>query len=133
MKPISKNRYVYIIVILFVILLAFGSRYFSDILPKWISEYAGDTLWALTAYLCIGFLLKTLPTLRTATVAVIFSFAIEISQLYHAPWIDTIRNTTLGGPMLGFDFLWSDFLCYLVGIGIGVMFELLLTNRKINN
>ena len=52
-----------------------------------------------------------------------FSVAIEISQLYHAPWIDSIRRTTLGGLILGFGFLWSDLACYAVGVGLGVIIE----------
>ena len=48
--------------------------------------------------------------------ALVFSYLIEISQLYHAPWIDAIRSTALGGLVLGFGFLWSDILCYTVGV-----------------
>ncbi len=42
----------------------------------------------------------------------------------HAPWIDGIRNTTLGGLVLGFGFLLSDLVCYLVGIAAGAFAEL---------
>jgi hypothetical protein len=35
--------------------------------------------------------------------AMAFSVLIEVGQLYHAPWIDTIRRTTWGGLVLGFD------------------------------
>ena len=55
--------------------------------------------------------------------AVAFSAAIEISQLYHAPWIDSIRQTTVGGLILGFGFLWSDLVCYALGVAIGVTIE----------
>ena len=44
-------------------------------------------------------------------------------QLYHAPWIDSIRRTTLGGLVLGFDFVWSDLACYAVGVGLGILIE----------
>jgi Protein of unknown function (DUF2809) len=40
-----------------------------------------------------------------------------------APWIDSIRQTILGGLILGFGFLWSDFACYAVGVALGVMIE----------
>jgi Protein of unknown function (DUF2809) len=53
----------------------------------------------------------------------LFSVVIEISQLYHAPWIDSIRQTTLGGLILGYDFVASDLTCYALGIGLGVLFE----------
>ena len=52
-----------------------------------------------------------------------FSVAIELSQLYHAPWIDSIRQTTLGGLILGFGFLWSDLACYAAGVGVGIILE----------
>ena len=48
---------------------------------------------------------------------------VEVGQLYHAPWIDSIRRTTLGGLVLGFDFVWSDLACYAVGVGLGVLIE----------
>jgi hypothetical protein len=35
----------------------------------------------------------------------LFSVAIDLIQLYHAPWIDSIRQTTLGGLILGFGFI----------------------------
>ena len=46
-----------------------------------------------------------------------------MNQLYHAPWIDSIRHTTLGGLILGFDFVASDLACYVVGVGLGVIIK----------
>ncbi len=54
-----------------------------------------------------------------------FAVAIDLSQLYHAPWIDSIRQTTIGGLILGFGFLWSDLACYALGVGLGVAIETL--------
>ena len=54
--------------------------------------------------------------------ALVFSLMIEVSQLYHAPWIDASANA-LGGLVLGFGFVWSDLVCYLVGVGFGVFIE----------
>ena len=58
-----------------------------------------------------------------AGAALAFSYAIEVSQLYHAPWLDRIRYTSLGGLVLGYGFLWSDIICYTVGLAIGVVAE----------
>jgi len=95
-------------------------------LPELIAAYAGDTLWALAAFLGIGVLLPRASTVRVAQLAMAFSVVIEISQLYHAPWIDSIRHTTLGGLFLGFGFVWSDLACYAAGIGLGVCIEMLV-------
>lgn len=113
----------YSIFIIIVISLGIASRYFSVYLARWIAKYAGDVLWGLMVFLWVGFSLKDRSTRFVGRIALIFSFFIEITQLYHAPWIDSIRKTFIGGLVLGFGFLWSDLICYTVGIGIGVLVE----------
>lgn len=56
-------------------------------------------------------------------IALIFSFTIEISQLYQADWINTIRQTTLGGLVLGHGFLLMDLASYSIGIVIAVIID----------
>ncbi|MDB6124258.1 MAG: hypothetical protein JWQ71_3251, partial [Pedosphaera sp.] len=121
-----RNRFIYGVAIALVIALGLGSRHYASIFPLFI----GDILWALMVFLGFGFLLPSLSTARAAALAALFSTIIEVSQLYHAPWIDTIRRTRLGGLVLGFDFLWSDLLCYAVGIVLGMLLESFLLRRK---
>ena len=83
---------------------------------EWMKLYAGDVLWAAMIYWGFKFLFAQEPK-KIAFYALIFCFLIEFSQLYHAPWIDQIRSNRLGGLVLGFGFLWSDLVCYLVGVG----------------
>ncbi len=104
--------------------LGIGSRQYAHSLPRFIAAYAGDTLWALAAFLGFGLILRRQSTWRVALFAMTFSILIEVSQLYHAPWLDSIRHTILGGLILGFGFLWSDLACYAVGVGLGVAIEL---------
>lgn len=93
-------------------------------LPGIVATYAGDTFWALVAFLGIGLLLPRASTWRVALLAMSFSATIEVSQLYHAPWIDSIRRTTVGGLVLSYGCLWSDLACYTVGVGTGMLAEL---------
>ena len=109
-----------------VVLMGIGSRHYPHILPRFIAAYAGDTLWALAAFLGIGLLLPRASSRTIALLAMAFSVSIELSQLYHASWIDSIRRTTLGGLILGFGFLWSDLACYAAGVGLGVCAEAVL-------
>ena len=105
-------------------IMGLSTRRYTNLLSQIISDYGGDVLWALMVFLMMGFLFTKIKTLSVALLSIIFRYLIEISQLYHAPWIDAIRQTTLGGLVLGFGFLWSDLLCYLIGIIIGVSIEL---------
>lgn len=119
----QRNRLIYAGLILIVVLLGLASRSHSLVLPNFIQEYAGDTLWALAAYLMVAVLFPRMAIWKVAIVAGFFSLSIEASQLYHALWINQIRHTRLGGLVLGFGFLWSDLVCYAVGIGIGALME----------
>jgi Protein of unknown function (DUF2809) len=130
MKLRRRNPLVQIILIALVCLPGIGSRRYARALPGFIAAYAGDTLWALAAFLGIGLILPRAPTQTIALLTMSFSVAVEISQLYHAPWIDSIRQTTLGGLILGFGFLWSDLTCYAVGVGLGVMIDIGLSALK---
>jgi hypothetical protein len=119
----ERRRIAYLLLIIIVVALGLGSRYYSKLFPGWVEMYLGDSLWALNVFLMLGFIFKRKSSLWIAIIALSFSFLIEISQLYQAPWIDNIRAYKLGGVILGFGFLWSDLLCYIVGISVGYIFE----------
>ncbi|APW63863.1 DUF2809 domain-containing protein [Paludisphaera borealis] len=124
MSQTPRNPITGLVLIALTAILGIGSRRFGHSLPGFVAAYAGDTLWALVTFLGIGLLLPRASTWRVAALAMSFSVMIEVSQLYHAPWIDSIRRTTLGGLVLGHGFLWSDLACYAVGVGIGMLVEL---------
>jgi hypothetical protein len=126
MRRLPRNPLVWTALITLTIALGLGSRRFGHSLPGFVSAYSGDMLWALVDFLAIGLFLPRLSTWRIAALAMSFSVMIEVSQLYHAPWIDSIRGTTLGALVLGHGFLWSDLACYVAGVGLGVLGELIL-------
>jgi glycopeptide antibiotics resistance protein len=110
--------------------MALGLLSRSDYASSWpnvMSEYSGDTLWATLVFFGFCILAPRWGIRRTALGALAFSFTIELSQFYHAPWIDEIRNTRLGGLVLGFGFKVSDLVCYTVGVALGAGITLLLS------
>jgi hypothetical protein len=98
-----------------------------------IKVYAGDVLWAMMVFFGFAFIFSKWSTWKVATAAPGFSVCIELSQLYHAPWIDSIRSMPLGGLILGFTFVWSDLLCYSLGVVIGVMVEIFMIGSVKNS
>ncbi|WP_236904904.1 DUF2809 domain-containing protein [Clostridium formicaceticum] len=117
----KRNRCIYLILIVLVIILGLGSR--SGFGPKWIHLYVGDVLWALMLFFIVGLVFKEKNTYWVAVTAVSIAFLVEFSQLYQATWINAIRHTKIGGLVLGFGFLWTDLLSYTIGISIGVLLE----------
>jgi Protein of unknown function (DUF2809) len=109
------ERSKYLLSAIAVLVSGLASRRFRSFLPTFLAEYAGDTLWALMLFLVVSTLLAGRPIRMRAAISLTLAFLGEISQRYHAPWIDSIRQTTLGGLVLGFGFLWTDLVCYSIG------------------
>ncbi|MFO0999897.1 MAG: DUF2809 domain-containing protein [Planctomycetaceae bacterium] len=118
-----RTRITFFLCAVAVTIVGLASRRYQAVLPVFVGEYSGDTLWALMLFLLVSTLLAGRTVLTRATISLVLAFVVEISQLYHAPWIDSIRYTTLGGLVLGFGFLWTDLVCYTVGTMIGALAE----------
>lgn len=116
---IMRKRLYYLIIVIGVIILGLLSRELSSWLPKWI----GNILWGLMVFFIMGFIFRYRTTLYTAIVSTVFSIGVEVAKLYHTPWIDAFRYTMIGGLLLGHVFSWSNILCYITGIAVGVMCE----------
>jgi hypothetical protein len=121
------NRTFYFIFILTIMGLGLLSRHVAGV-PLFI----GDILWGLMIYLMVRFLFINRPIKWAVFASLIFCYAIEFSQLYQATWINNIRHTVLGGLILGEVFLWSDMLCYTIGVGLGMFIDLLIKSRWSN-
>ncbi|WP_460612124.1 ribosomal maturation YjgA family protein [Hymenobacter seoulensis] len=117
---VSRNRVGYGLLLALTMVLGLASRRFGASLPAWVAAYAGDTLWALLVFWLVGVCWPRWPSKRVAVLAAGFAVAIELSQLFQAPWLRALRHTTLGSLVLGHGFLWSDLLCYAVGVLVGL-------------
>jgi hypothetical protein len=106
------------------------SRQYPAIFPEFIARYAGDTLWAAMMFWILALVWRRASTRGLAWSALAVAYAVEFSQLYHAPWIDSIRATRIGALALGSGFLWSDLVCYAVGAGFGAALDLLIVSRQ---
>lgn len=86
-------------------------------------DMAGDALWAMMMMWWVGAAIPTVPVLTRGTVALAICFAVELSQLVHAPWLDSVRGTTLGRLVLGSGFDRRDLLAYATGVLLAVVLE----------
>ena len=126
-----RSRPLYAVLILLTIAAGLTSRSpLAAHLPSFVATYAGDTLWTLMLFLMLGFAFpRTWPgVIAVATLAL--AFAVEFSQLYQAGWINSVRDTRIGALVLGHGFLWSDLVCYTVGVGTGWLAELVVAARR---
>ena len=127
----SRSRPVYGAALGLVIAAGLVSRSsLADRLPSFIADYAGDTLWALMVFLILALVLPRARTIHLGLLTVAVAFAVEVSQLYQADWINALRDTRAGALTFGHRFLWSDLACYTVGCAIGVIGETAIRRRR---
>jgi hypothetical protein len=119
----ERNRILWLVPIAVVVLLGLGPRRLAARLPGIVAAYTWDTLWATAAFLGFGLFLPRASTWRIGLQAMLVFLLVEVSQLSKAPWLDTIRRTTIGGLVLGYGFVWGDLARYVVGVGLGMVVE----------
>jgi len=103
--------------------LGLAVHFRGDGLSPVVRDVLGDALWAMMVVWGIAALAPALALSRRATVAYAFCVLIELSQRYRAPWLDAIRETTVGHLVLGSDFDWRDLGAYAAGVLAAVLVE----------
>lgn len=128
-----RNRPVFFILTLVIIPIGLFSR--SGIIDRnsFLGTYSGDTLWATMVYLVFATCFAKSRIRTIAILSGIFSISIELSQLLKFDWLVTLRSYKLGGLILGYGFLWSDLLCYVMGIALGAGIDSIIHTLKKNN
>ena len=119
----TRNRLFLFIAIVVTVVLGLASRKVPELFPAVLGKYPGDALWALMLYWGIAWLIPRASIRKVAVLTLLVSFLDETSQLYQAPWINSIRGTTLGHLVLGSEFSWFDLVAYTTGVAAGAMIE----------
>ena len=84
--------------------------------PPMVAKYLGSFLWGAMVFCVAGFVRPRWRIGHLALAASCIAVAVELSQLWHTPWLDSFRQTRLGVLLIGRFFAWADILAYLAGI-----------------
>jgi hypothetical protein len=117
-KSVLKGGFPFAVFVLSAI-LGIASRKGANILPQFFVAYTGDTMWALAFFAIFRWLFPRQRNWEIGLITYNFSCLIELSQLWHPAWLETIRATLIGGLLLGFGFRISDLFCYFAGCLLG--------------
>jgi hypothetical protein len=112
--------------------LGLMSRASSLDLPRFVHLYIGDFLWAMMVYWGVCLVGHRWPLFKQVLAALAFAYCIEFSQFYQADWINELRQTTIGGLILGFGFKLSDLVAYTVGIVVGAYLNRMFLVKYLN-
>lgn len=127
MNPTQK-RWLCAFLIFLNIPLGLATRWYSQYFPSFIQIYGGDIFAASCIYFGVRFLFPKWSLLNVLLLSYGLCVLDELQQLYQAPWAVQFRNITVVGILLGHGFLWSDLVCYAVGVLLGVIVSFLLEN-----
>jgi hypothetical protein len=121
----KARRHTRIYLLIMVVITAFGlpARTIQDQLPTWYVQYFGDYLWAMLLFFVFALTLRNMNTFKVAIATLLFTYMIEISQLFHPQWLEYLRSIKLFALVLGYSFLWSDIVAYTLGIFTGALIE----------
>jgi hypothetical protein len=119
------RRVVYFILFAFFIWLALATRNHANWFNSLVQEYGGDVAWS-AAFL---FLVRAIFIYHSVYILAIICYVLgvldECSQLLQYKWIVAARQTYIGRLMLGVGFLWSDLVCYAIGVLLALIIILL--------
>ena len=122
-EPYPRRRARLALAIVFALALGLASRAVPSLFPAALGKYPGDALWTLMVFFGIAFLRPDIRPFRLALLALAFSWAVEFSQLYQAPWINSIRAARLGHLVLGSGFHRPDLIAYAIGAAAGLVLD----------
>jgi hypothetical protein len=122
----SRNLFKSILFLLILGAAGYLSRRYQHYLPLPIRKRTGDALWACCVFALVTIVRPRWATLKAAIVALLISYTVEFSQIYHRPWIDHIRSYWLGKMILGTTFFWLDQVAYTIGIAVVAPIDWLL-------
>jgi hypothetical protein len=89
-------------------------------------DMIGDALWAAMIAWWVGALVPRARLLSRSAAAYAICAVVEVSQLYHTPWLDALRATTTGHLVLGSGFDPRDLAAYAVGVAGAGLFEVVI-------
>ncbi|MEZ0266592.1 MAG: DUF2809 domain-containing protein [Phycisphaerae bacterium] len=125
----ARPRTPLLVALVTIILIGLASRLSGLPLPLLITKHLGDVLWATMFYVLVALAAPRWSVVAVALVSFAITAAIELFKLYHAPWIDSVRDVRAAGFLLGRVFAWGNFIAYLIGTLAGVAIDLALLPR----
>jgi hypothetical protein len=127
------KKLIFLSLVAFCTWLAIATRTHSQWFYPIVTKYGGDTIWAAMFLFLLRVFFTKILLWKLALFGYALGVADEILQLYQAPWVQAIRQTKLGGLLLGFGFLWSDIVCYAIGICIACVVILVIEKQLPNS
>jgi hypothetical protein len=105
--------------LLIVTPLGLLTKFYQGPAEAWINNYAGGILYELFWCLAVALVWPRVLGWRIALWIFIVTSALEFTQLWQTPFLESIRSTFIGRAFIGTSFSWLDFPHYALGCTMG--------------
>ena len=113
-----------------IIPLGLASRAKGLPLPALVKDFGGDVLYATMIFFVARFIAPAVSLFKIGLIAYFICVVIECLQLYDALWMEKLRHTFPFGLILGYGFVWSDLICYAVGVLLALIPAMLIERKR---
>ena len=111
---ISKNKWTLLAIIL-IVPLGFYSKFYDGPAYNWVNNSLGGVLYVIFWSLLFSLLAARSKSWKIVSLVFLITCAIEFLQLWHPPFMETIRSTFIGATLFGNSFSWLDMAHYIIG------------------
>ena len=102
-------------------------RFHGDWMGGAARDVTGDALWAMMMACWVSAIAPRQRSIARCAAALTICFAVETSQLWHAPVLEYARSNRLGQLVFGSGFDPRDFAAYALGVLVFVLLDRRLT------
>jgi hypothetical protein len=115
---------------LLLVPLGLATKWYQGILANWVNHSLGGVIYVVFWILFFAFLFPRAKYWKVPAWVFVITSALETLQLWHPPFLQSIRATFLGHALLGNSFSWWDFLHYFLGTVLGLLYLNYLQQRR---
>ena len=112
----ARSRFIYLALALGTIALGLLVHWRGAVLGTTIQDVLGDALYAVMVVWWVSAIAPGAGLSVRAVTSLALCVGVELSQLSHAPVLETARHTTLGQLVLGSGFDVRDLGAYALGV-----------------
>lgn len=117
MNPVRANRLrlKLLVIIPITVAVGLGSKFYPGPGADWANNSLGGVFYVIFWQLVVLFCLPQASIRRIALGVFLATCGLEFLQLWHPPFLETLRANFFARTVLGSSFAWSDFPYYAIG------------------
>lgn len=115
MAPLTRHKGALLGSLLILFVLGFATKFHGGLGSLWVSNHLGDILYEIFWCLFIAFCAPQMPIKKNVLLVFVITCFLEFLQLWHPPFLATLRNTFIGHAILGSHFDIWDIPHYALG------------------